>query len=87
MPAPIRSIACAVRVITEQAWHSLFARHMFIDVPESTGVPAHTSRTSPSSTCRACTRSPANHGTNSEVFILLNFAKKLVLIGGHELRR
>ena len=25
---------------------------------------------------------PAAHGTNSEVFILLNFAKKLVLIGG-----
>jgi phosphoenolpyruvate carboxykinase (ATP) len=25
---------------------------------------------------------PANHGTHSDVFILLNFAKKLVLIGG-----
>ncbi len=25
---------------------------------------------------------PAHHGTNSEVFILLNFAKRLVLIGG-----
>ena len=30
-----------VRIITEQAWHSLFARHMFIDVPDATGAPAH----------------------------------------------
>ena len=28
-----------VRIITEQAWHSLFARHMFIDVPD-VGRPA-----------------------------------------------
>ena len=25
---------------------------------------------------------PSHHGTNSEVFIILNFEKKLVLIGG-----
>ena len=29
----------AVRIITEQAWHSLFARHMFIDSPDVAGVP------------------------------------------------
>jgi phosphoenolpyruvate carboxykinase (ATP) len=38
----------AVRIITEQAWHSLFARHMFLEIPPS----------SPSSTRRASTRSP-----------------------------
>ena len=27
-----------VRIITEQAWHSLFARHMFIDVPDAAGA-------------------------------------------------
>ena len=71
----------AVRIITEQAWHSLFARHMFIDVPESAGVPAHT----PDFTVidmPGLHAEPSHHGTNSEVFILLNFAKKLVLIGG-----
>ena len=72
----------AVRIITEQAWHSLFARHMFIDVPDTDGRAGDIRRSSPSSTCRACTPSPSHHGTNSEVFILLNFAKKLVLIGG-----
>jgi len=70
-----------VRIITEHAWHSLFARHMFIDVPDSAGAPAHT----PEFTVidmPGLTAEPGNHGTNSEVFILLNFAKKLVLIGG-----
>ena len=71
-----------MRIITEQAWHSLFARHMFIDVPGRGRACRRTRRSSPSSTCRACTPSPSHHGTNSEVFILLNFAKKLVLIGG-----
>jgi phosphoenolpyruvate carboxykinase (ATP) len=71
----------AVRIITEQAWHSLFARHMFLEVPESAGVPAHT----PDFTVidmPGLHAEPSHHGTNSEVFILLNFAKKLVLIGG-----
>jgi phosphoenolpyruvate carboxykinase (ATP) len=70
-----------VRIITEQAWHSLFSRHMFIDVPESVDRPAH----APDFTVidmPGLHAEPAVNGTNSEVFILLNFAKKLVLIGG-----
>ena len=70
-----------VRVITEQAWHSLFARHMFIEAPDAVGRPVHT----PEFTVidlPGLTADPKSHGTNSEVFILLNFAKKLVLIGG-----
>jgi phosphoenolpyruvate carboxykinase (ATP) len=70
-----------VRVITEQAWHSLFARHMFIDVPGAAGVPAH----QPEFTVidmPGLHAEPTLHGTNSEVFVILNFAKKLVLIGG-----
>jgi phosphoenolpyruvate carboxykinase (ATP) len=70
-----------VRIITEQAWHNLFARHLFIDVPDVTGVPAHT----PEFTVidvPGLHADPAHNGTNSEVFILLNFAKRLVLIGG-----
>ena len=70
-----------IRIITERAWHSLFARHLFI--PEKDGSarrmhdPQFTVIDVPSFTARAST----DH-TNSEVFILLNFAKRLVLIGG-----
>lgn len=70
-----------VRIITEQAWHSLFARHMFIEVPGTSGGPVHT----PEFTVidmPGLTVDPKEHGTNSEVFVLLNFEKKLVLIGG-----
>jgi phosphoenolpyruvate carboxykinase (ATP) len=70
-----------IRIITEQAWHSLFARHMFIDLPDGGEPPAH----APDFTVidmPGLHADPAANGTNSEVFILLNFAKKLVLIGG-----
>jgi phosphoenolpyruvate carboxykinase (ATP) len=70
-----------IRIITEQAWHSLFARHMFIDLPDGGDRPAQ----APDFTVidmPGLHADPAANGTNSEVFILLNFAKKLVLIGG-----
>jgi phosphoenolpyruvate carboxykinase (ATP) len=70
-----------VRIITEHAWHSLFARHMFIDIPGAEGGPAH----DPEFTVvdmPGLHADPAQHGTHSEVFILLNFARKMVLIGG-----
>jgi phosphoenolpyruvate carboxykinase (ATP) len=73
----------AVRIITEQAWHSLFARHMFLDIPGTVGGPGHAH--TPDFTVidtPGLHAEPSHHGTNSEVFILLNFAKKLVLIGG-----
>ncbi len=71
----------AVRIITEQAWHSLFARHMFIEVPGMTGVPAHTPEFTVIDT-PGLHADPATHGTNSGVFIILNFQQRLVLIGG-----
>jgi phosphoenolpyruvate carboxykinase (ATP) len=70
-----------VRVITEYAWHSLFARNLFIvddtrdrDTPHASpftvvDVPSFQA-------------DPARHGTNSGVFIILNFEQRLVLIGG-----
>jgi phosphoenolpyruvate carboxykinase (ATP) len=69
-----------IRVITEYAWHSLFARNMFIQAspdelathqPEFTVIDAPNFRAD-----------PELDGTKSEVFIVLNFAQKLVLIGG-----
>ena len=70
----------SVRVITEHAWHSLFARIMFI-VPDDEALATHT----PEFTVidvPSFVANPAEEGTRTEVFILMNLAKKLVLIGG-----
>jgi phosphoenolpyruvate carboxykinase (ATP) len=70
-----------IRVITERAWHSLFARHMFIPEPDASKRMLH----EPQFTVIAIPSfkaDPKVDRTNSEVFILLNFAKRRVLIGG-----
>jgi phosphoenolpyruvate carboxykinase (ATP) len=70
-----------IRVITEQAWHSLFARNMFIQIRDmaklETHEPAFTVIQVP-----GFKAVPAIDGTNSEVFVIVDFAKQLVLIGG-----
>jgi phosphoenolpyruvate carboxykinase (ATP) len=66
-----------IRVITEYAWHNLFARNLFILDSGAAHSPALTIIDSPSFKA-----DPARHGTNSEVVVALNFAKRLVLIGG-----
>ena len=69
-----------IRVITENAWHSLFAHSLFI-CPTASELAAHhpefTLIAAPS--FHAC---PESDGTNSDAIILLNFTKKLILIGG-----
>ena len=70
-----------VRIVTEQAWHSLFARTMFLEQPAGTPPGNH----EPQFTVidiPSMTANPARHGTNSGTFILLNFARRTVLIGG-----
>ncbi|HEY5729367.1 MAG TPA: phosphoenolpyruvate carboxykinase (ATP), partial [Anaerolineales bacterium] len=69
-----------VRLVTEQAWHGMFIRNMFIMpemleeykrfMPEFTivGVPGFIS-------------APAVDNTNSETFIVLNFEKRLAIVG------
>jgi len=68
-----------VRIITELAWHSLFARTMFISnqkkaVPQQ---PEFTVINFPSFQA-----DPQRDGTRSPTFILMDFSQKLVLIGG-----
>jgi phosphoenolpyruvate carboxykinase (ATP) len=68
-----------IRVINEYAWHNLFARNLFINDPASAS--AHT----PEFTVIAAPNfraDPARHGTRTDVVIAVNFAKRLVLIGG-----
>ncbi|GAC1322572.1 MAG: phosphoenolpyruvate carboxykinase (ATP) [Chloroflexota bacterium] len=69
-----------VRIITELAYHSLFVRNMFIDAPVGINVerdPQFTVIDVPSFHA-----SPEEDGTRSEVFVILNFEKRLALIGG-----
>lgn len=70
----------SVRVVTETAWHNIFSRNMFIKVPSEELAefkPDFTILNAPNFKAN-----PERDGTNSEVFVILNLEKKLVLIGG-----
>lgn len=70
-----------IRVITETAWHSLFARNMFIQIKDSAKLESH----EPGFTVIHVPNFkavPAIDGTNSEVFVIVDYGKQLVLIGG-----
>jgi phosphoenolpyruvate carboxykinase (ATP) len=72
----------AVRVVTEYAWHSLFARNMFIRQPRD---PEVMRAFRPDFTILHCPNfhaDPAEDGTRSGTFVVLNLKRKLVLIGG-----
>jgi len=69
-----------VQVINEYAWHNLFVRQLFIRPTAEelrTHKPEFTVLSAPSFLA-----DPNRDGVNSEVFVMVNFTKKLVLIGG-----
>ncbi len=70
-----------IRIITETAWHSLFARNMFYQIREPDGLasfePAFTIIHVP-----GFTAIPEMDGTRSVAFVIVNLQKKLMLIGG-----
>jgi phosphoenolpyruvate carboxykinase (ATP) len=71
-----------IRIITERPWHSLFARTMFIrstKEEQARHVPEFTVIQAP-----GFHASPEVDNTLSPTFILLNFSRKLILIGGTE---
>src|SRR4030081_3322053 len=71
-----------VRVVTEYAWHSLFARNLFIrpNADELMGFePEFTVISLPS-----VKADPQVDGTRSETFILVHLARRIVIIGGTE---
>jgi len=69
-----------VRVYTELAWHSLFAGHMFIE-PPAKDLPGFTPQFTVIDV-PGFHALPQVDGTRGAAFILLNFKKKIVLIGG-----
>lgn len=68
-----------VRIVNELAWHSLFARTMFINDPAANTPhrPEFTIINFPSFQA-----DPQRDGTRSPTFILMDFSQRLVLIGG-----
>ena len=69
-----------IRVVTENAWHNLFARNMFIQ-PKLEELeefePEFSVLHAPSLLAE-----PEKDGTNSGTFIIVNLEKKVILIGG-----
>jgi phosphoenolpyruvate carboxykinase (ATP) len=71
-----------VRVVSQLAWHSLFAHNLFIrPAPEEKSgfEPDFTVISLP-----AVRADPARDGTRSETFILVNLGRRMVIIGGTE---
>ena len=68
-----------VRIVTEFAWHSLFARDLFIDAADDDPAfaPQFTVINVPQFEA-----DPARDGTASSTFILVNLARRIILIGG-----
>jgi phosphoenolpyruvate carboxykinase (ATP) len=72
-----------IRVVTQFAWHNLFARNMFLPEDDAAKRAAHR----PEYTVINVPRfkaDPARHGTRSDVAVLVHFGRKLVLIAGTE---
>jgi phosphoenolpyruvate carboxykinase (ATP) len=69
-----------IRVLTETAWHSLFARNMFLvpatEEENARHIPEFTVLCLPSFKAM-----PQIDGTRSDTFIVLNFGQRLCLIG------
>src|SRR5690625_353175 len=71
-----------VQIVTEYAWHNLFARQLFIEPTQdelNTHNPGFTVLVAPNSQAV-----PEEDGTNSDTFIVISFKHKVVLIGGTE---
>ncbi|MGB7589911.1 MAG: phosphoenolpyruvate carboxykinase (ATP) [Terriglobia bacterium] len=70
-----------IRIITQKAWHSLFARAMFLKIRNQDALKKHI----PEFTVIAVPgflASPLIDGTRTETFIILNFRERLAVIGG-----
>ena len=69
-----------IQVINEYAWHNLFVHQLFIR-PTTEELKTHTPEFTIVS-APGFLADPKRDGTNSEVFVVVNFTRKLVIIGG-----
>lgn len=75
-----QSTRMPIRIVTETAWHNLFAAQLFIR-PQAGSTGEHEPRFTVLN-APTCLADPNTDGTQSPVFVVINFAKGLVLIGG-----
>lgn len=68
-----------VRVITEYAWHSFFARNMFVRPEVAPKEPAYTVLDLPSFKA-----DPERHGCRSDTVIAMSLSERLLLVGNTE---
>ncbi|HEX4825442.1 MAG TPA: phosphoenolpyruvate carboxykinase (ATP) [Candidatus Polarisedimenticolaceae bacterium] len=70
----------AIRLVSESPWHALFARNLFLR-PEGDALAGHRPDFhilhAPS-----LAADPARDGTRSEAFVVLDFMRRIVLVGG-----
>ncbi len=69
-----------VRIVSEYAWHNLFCQNMFIRPPVAdlaAFLPDFTVLNTP-----GLAAEPETDGTRTGVYVLLNFARKMAIIGG-----
>ncbi|WNF38755.1 phosphoenolpyruvate carboxykinase (ATP) [Bacillaceae bacterium IKA-2] len=71
-----------ISVINEYAWHNLFAHQLFLRQTEEELKHHHSDFTIVSAP--GFRANPVVHGTKSETFIIVNYEKRIVLIGGTE---
>jgi phosphoenolpyruvate carboxykinase (ATP) len=71
-----------VRVISEKAWHVLFAQCLFLRPPPGAVSRAASQTGWTILSAPDFKADPGRDGTRSEVLIAINFARKIVLIGG-----
>jgi phosphoenolpyruvate carboxykinase (ATP) len=69
-----------VRVINEYAWHNLFVRALFVR-PKPEELKTHHAEFTILS-APEFQGDPTRDGTRSEAFVIVNFARKIILIGG-----
>jgi phosphoenolpyruvate carboxykinase (ATP) len=70
-----------IRVITQQAFHSLFSRNMFIPVTDPVEQHNHAPKFTVIN-APGFQADPAIDGTRSEAFIIAHFGRGIILIGG-----
>jgi phosphoenolpyruvate carboxykinase (ATP) len=70
-----------IRVITESAWHNLFSRNIFLQIKDPSLMVHHIPKFTIINVPKFHAL-PELDGTNSESFIIVNFGKRLILIGG-----